>query len=48
MLESRMKRRAFGLRSEEVTGDWRELHEEELYNSYSSLNIIVVIISKMR
>jgi hypothetical protein len=29
-----------------VTGDWTKLHNEELYNFYSSLNIIRTIKSK--
>jgi hypothetical protein len=31
---------------DEVTGDWRKLHNEELYNMYSSPNIIRVIKSR--
>ena len=30
VFENRMLRRIFGTRSEEVTGDWRKLHNEEL------------------
>jgi hypothetical protein len=29
-------RRIFGLKRDEVTGDWRKLHNEELHNLYSS------------
>jgi hypothetical protein len=36
-------RRIFGLRRDEVTGDWRKLHNEELHNLYSSPNIIRTI-----
>jgi hypothetical protein len=32
--------RVFGLKGEEVTGDWRELHEKEKRNLYSSSNAI--------
>jgi hypothetical protein len=28
---------------EEGTGGWRKFHNEELYNFYSSLNILVII-----
>jgi hypothetical protein len=36
-------RRIFGPRRDEVTGDWRKLHNEELHNLYSSPNIIRMI-----
>jgi hypothetical protein len=39
-------RRIFGPRRDEVTGDWRKLHYEELHNLYSSPNIIRMIKSK--
>jgi hypothetical protein len=32
--------RIFGPRRDEVTGDWRKLHNEDLHNLYSSPNII--------
>jgi hypothetical protein len=32
--------RIFGRKRDEVTGDWRKLHNEELPNLYSSPNII--------
>jgi hypothetical protein len=35
MFENRVLRRIFGPRRDEVTGDWRKLHDEELHNSYS-------------
>jgi hypothetical protein len=43
MLENRVLRRVFGPRGDEVTGDWRKLHNEELHNLYSSPNIIRMI-----
>jgi hypothetical protein len=44
--KNRMLRRIFGPRKDEVTGDWRKLHNEELHNLYSSPNIIKMIKSK--
>jgi hypothetical protein len=35
-----------GLKRDEVTGDWRKLHNEELHNLYSSPNIIRMIKSR--
>jgi hypothetical protein len=35
-----------GPKRKEVTGGWRRLHNEELYNLYASPNIIRVIKSK--
>jgi hypothetical protein len=34
------------LRRDEVTGDWRKLHNEELHKLYSSSNIIRMIKSR--
>jgi hypothetical protein len=36
-------RRIFGPKRNEVTGEWRKLHNEELNNLYSSPNIVRVI-----
>jgi hypothetical protein len=41
-------RRIFGPKRDEVTGDWRKLHNEELRNLCSSPNIIRLIKSRMR
>jgi hypothetical protein len=35
VFENRVLRRIFGPKREEVTGDWRKLHNEELHNLYS-------------
>ena len=39
-------RRIFGPKRDEVTGDWRKLHNEKLYDLYSSPNIVRVIKSR--
>jgi hypothetical protein len=39
-------RRTFGPKRDEVTGEWRRLHNEELYALYYSPNIIRVIKSR--
>jgi hypothetical protein len=36
-------RRIFGHNKEEVTGDWRKLHNSESHNLYFSLNIVMMI-----
>jgi len=36
----------FGPRRDEVTGEWRKLHNEELNDLYSSPNIVRVIKSR--
>ena len=36
------------LKRDEVTGEWRKLHNEELNDLYSSLDIVRVIKLKMR
>jgi hypothetical protein len=40
LFENRVLRRIFGPKRDEVTGEWRMLHSEELYILYSSPNII--------
>jgi hypothetical protein len=43
VFENRILRRIFGPQRDEVTGDWRKLHNEEFHNLYSSPNIIRMI-----
>ena len=44
--ENMVLRIIFGPRREEVTGEWRRLHNEELNDLYSSPNIVRVIKSR--
>ena len=44
--ENMVIRRIFGPRRDEITGEWRRLHNEELNDLYSSPNIVGVIKSK--
>jgi len=46
VFESRVLKRIFGPKRDEVTGDWRKLHNEELNDLYSSPNIVRVIKSR--
>jgi hypothetical protein len=39
----RVLRRIFGLKRDEVTGDWRKLHNDEPHNLYSSPSKIRMI-----
>ena len=46
MFENRVLRRIFGPKWDEVTREWRKLHNEELNNLYSSPNTVRVIKSR--
>jgi hypothetical protein len=48
VFENRLLRRMFGLKWDEVTGEWRRLLNEGLYALYSTPNIIQVIKSRLR
>ena len=46
MFENRVLRRVFGPKRNEVTGEWRKLHNEELSDLYSLPNIVRVVKSR--
>ena len=46
VFENRVLRRIFGPRMDEVTGEWRKLHNEKLNDLYSSPNAVRVIKSR--
>jgi hypothetical protein len=46
VFKNRVLRRIFGSKRNEVTGEWRKLHNKELYAQYSSPNVIQVIKSR--
>jgi hypothetical protein len=46
VFENRVLRRIFGPKRDEVTEEWRRLHNEEINDLYSSPNIIRVIKSR--
>jgi hypothetical protein len=49
VFENRVLRRLFGMKRDEVTGEWRKLHNEELPDLYSSPSIIRIMkSSRMR
>jgi hypothetical protein len=43
VFENRVLRRIFGPKRDELTGEWRKLHNEELRDLYSSRSIIRTI-----
>ena len=46
VFENRVLRRVFGSKRDEVTGEWRKLHNEELRDLYSLPNIVWVVKSR--
>jgi hypothetical protein len=48
VFESRVLRRIFGPKRDEVTGEWRKLHNEGLHDLYSSPSMSIIRIMKSR
>jgi len=46
VFENRVLKRVFGPKRDEVTGEWRQLHNEELRDLYSLPNIVRVVKSR--
>jgi hypothetical protein len=46
VFENTVLRRIFGPKKDEVTGEWRRLHNEELHDLYSTPHVIQVIKSR--
>jgi hypothetical protein len=46
VFENRVLRRIFGAKRDEVTGEWRKLHNEELNDLYSLPNFLRVVKSR--
>jgi hypothetical protein len=46
VFENRVLRRIFGQKWDEVTGEWRKVHNEKLHDLYSSPSIIRIIKSR--
>jgi hypothetical protein len=46
VFQNRVLRKICGHKRDKVTGEWRRLHNEEIYDPYSSPNIIWVIKSR--
>jgi hypothetical protein len=46
VFENRVLRRVFGRKRDEVTGEWRKLHNDELNDLYCSPNIVRVMKSR--
>jgi hypothetical protein len=47
VFENRVLRRIFGPKREEVAGEWRKLHNEDLHDLYSSQSVIRIMKARM-
>jgi hypothetical protein len=48
VFENRVLRKIFGPKRDEVTGEWRKLHNEELRDLYSSPSTSIIRIKKSK
>jgi hypothetical protein len=48
MFENRVLKRIFGPKRDEVTGEWRKLHDEELRDLYSSSSPSIIRMIRSR
>jgi hypothetical protein len=48
LFENRVLRGVLGLKRDEVTGEWRKLHNQELNDLYSLPNIVLVVTWRIR
>ena len=46
MFENKVLGKIFQEKKDEITGEWRELHNSELHAFYSSSNIILGILNR--
>jgi hypothetical protein len=46
VFENRVLRRVFGTKRDEVTGEWRKLHNEEHKDLYCPFNVVQAIKSR--
>jgi hypothetical protein len=47
MFENRVLRRIFGVKRDEVIGEWRNLHNKKFHDLYSSPSIIKIMKSRL-
>jgi hypothetical protein len=48
VFEKRVLRRIFGPKRDEVTGEWKKLHNDDLHDLYSSPSIRIIKARRMR
>jgi hypothetical protein len=48
VFENKVLRRIFRQQMDEVTGEWRKLHNEEIHNSYVRFHVLTAASMKLR